>query len=98
MNIRTVLAVRHLAFEDLGLVAALLRAQGCQRIEAGVNDTAGIDLEADPRRIEPWLVGHAAELSRASVDIPALRADAARHGAVLAAAPQRVVGTWLERP
>jgi GMP synthase (glutamine-hydrolysing) len=53
-------------------------------------------LEADPRRIEQWLVGHAAELSQAGVDIPALRADAARHGAGLAAALERVVGAWLE--
>jgi hypothetical protein len=31
------------------------------------------------------------------VDIPALRGDAARHGAGLAAALERVVGAWLER-
>lgn len=234
MKIRTVLALRHLAFEDLGLLEPLLRAHGCQRIdyhEAGVDDTARIDLaavdllvvlggpigahddahypwladevrlvrerlasgrpllgiclgaqliaralgatvapmadghkeigfaplllteagrasplaalqgqsvlhwhgdqfalpaglpslaatgpcphqafmphpaalalqfhlEADPRRIEQWLVGHAAELSQAGVDIAALRADAARHGAGLAAALERVVAAWLER-
>ncbi|KQP21251.1 glutamine amidotransferase [Pseudorhodoferax sp. Leaf265] len=234
MKIRTVLALRHLAFEDLGLLDPLLRAHGCQRIdyhEAGVDDTDRIDpaavdllvvlggpigahddarypwladevrlvrerlasgrpllgiclgaqlmaralgaavapmahghkeigfaplqlteagrtsplaalqgqsvlhwhgdqfalptglpslaatgpcphqafmphpaalalqfhLEADPRRIEQWLVGHATELSQAGVDIPALRGDAARHGAGLAAALERVVGAWLER-
>ena len=233
MNARTVLALRHLAFEDLGLLAPLLRARGCERIdyhEAGVDDTARVDLaavdllvvlggpigahddarypwladevwlvrerlasgrpllgiclgaqlmaralgaqvapmahggkeigfgpvqlteagrasplaalqgqsvlhwhgdqfalpaglsslaatvqcphqafmphpaalalqfhlEADPRRIEQWLVGHAAELAQAGVDVPALRADAARHGAGLAAALERVVGAWLE--
>lgn len=53
-------------------------------------------LEADPRRIEQWLVGHAAELSQAGVDIPALRADAARHGPALAAALARVLDAWLE--
>ncbi|MGE0667749.1 MAG: glutamine amidotransferase [Sphingomonadales bacterium] len=30
--------------------------------------------EADPRRIEQWLIGHAAELSAAGIDVPALRA------------------------
>lgn len=30
--------------------------------------------EADPRRIEQWLVGHAAELSVSGIDIPAFRA------------------------
>lgn len=54
-------------------------------------------LEADPRRIEQWLVGHVGELVQAGIDIPALRADAARHGAGLAAALERVVDAWLER-
>ncbi|WP_189690104.1 glutamine amidotransferase [Pseudorhodoferax aquiterrae] len=53
-------------------------------------------LEADPRRIEQWLVGHVDELAQAGIDIPALRADAARHGAGLSAALERVVGAWLE--
>lgn len=53
-------------------------------------------LEADPRRIEQWLVGHVGELAQAGIDIPALRADAARHGAGLSAALERVVGAWLE--
>ncbi|CAN7733063.1 glutamine amidotransferase [Pseudorhodoferax sp. LjRoot39] len=54
-------------------------------------------LEADPHRIEQWLVGHVAELAQAGIDIPALRADAARYGAGLAAALERVVDAWLER-
>lgn len=29
--------------------------------------------EADPRRIEQWLIGHAAELSASGIDVPALR-------------------------
>lgn len=54
-------------------------------------------LEADPRRIEQWLVGHTGELAQAGIDVPALRADAARHGPGLAAALPRVVGAWLDR-
>lgn len=53
-------------------------------------------LEADPRRIEQWLIGHAGELAQAGVDIPALRDDAARHGLGLRAALQRVLDTWLD--
>ncbi len=29
--------------------------------------------EADPRRIEQWLIGHAAELAASGIDVPALR-------------------------
>ncbi|WP_326544315.1 glutamine amidotransferase [Pseudorhodoferax sp.] len=52
-------------------------------------------LEADPRRIEQWLVGHTGELQQAGVDIAALRADAARHGTGLQAALERVMDAWL---
>ncbi len=52
-------------------------------------------LEADPRRIEQWLVGHAAELGQAGIDIAALRADAARHGPGLAAALAGVLDAWM---
>jgi GMP synthase (glutamine-hydrolysing) len=53
--------------------------------------------EADPSRIEPWLIGHACELVQAGIDIPALRADSARlaaQGAVRAAAVAVLTG-WL---
>lgn len=54
-------------------------------------------LEADPRRIEQWLIGHVAELAQAGIDIATLRADAARHGPGLAVALERVVDEWLAR-
>lgn len=53
-------------------------------------------LEADPRRIEQWLVGHACELGQVGIDIAALRAEAARHGAGLEAALARVMDRWLD--
>lgn len=49
-------------------------------------------LEADPRRIEQWLIGHAGELSQAGVDIAALRREAVQHGGALAAG---LVDAWL---
>lgn len=52
-------------------------------------------LEADPRRIEQWLIGHAAELGQAGVDIAALRRDAALHGPALADGLARVLDAWL---
>jgi len=53
-------------------------------------------VEADPRRIEAWLVGHAVELTQAKVDPRALRADASRVGAATAAAGRAILVDWLE--
>lgn len=52
-------------------------------------------LEADPHRIEQWLIGHAAELGQAGVDIAALRRDTAEHGPGLRAALAAVLDAWL---
>lgn len=51
---------------------------------------------ADP--IEPWLIGHAAELAGAGLDVAALRAEAARHGPALAAKARAVLTAWLDGP
>ncbi len=52
-------------------------------------------LEADPARLEQWLIGHAGELSQAGVSLQALREDAARHGAGLRAALDAVMDRWI---
>jgi len=54
-------------------------------------------LEADPQRIEEWLVGHAVELAQASVDPSTLRAQAKAHGARLKTAAEVVFGAWLDQ-
>jgi GMP synthase (glutamine-hydrolysing) len=52
--------------------------------------------EADPGRIEQWLIGHAAELAASGIDIPALRArSAAVRGTVEAAAPA-LLNRWMD--
>lgn len=51
--------------------------------------------EADPSRIESWLIGHACELAQAGIDVPALRARSAEQHAARAAATV-VLGAWLE--
>ncbi|MGU3496203.1 glutamine amidotransferase [Xanthobacteraceae bacterium A53D] len=44
---------------------------------------------------ERWLVGHASELAAAEVNVPMLRADAARHGDHLREAAARMMREWL---
>ncbi len=53
-------------------------------------------VEADPRRIEAWLIGHTVELGKAGIDPRALRADALRLGAATAAAGRAILSDWLE--
>ncbi|MCC5883006.1 MAG: glutamine amidotransferase [Halomonas sp.] len=52
-------------------------------------------LEVDSARIEPWLIGHAAELAEAEVDPVELREQALRHGADLTRRGQQVFREWL---
>ncbi|UXY14545.1 glutamine amidotransferase [Chitiniphilus purpureus] len=51
--------------------------------------------EADPARIEQWLVGHCAELAAAGISVPALRARTAEVAAQVRAAAPAVLGGWL---
>lgn len=53
-------------------------------------------LEADPRRIESWLVGHACELAQARVDPRTLRAGADTMRARLPQAARAVFSSWLD--
>ncbi len=53
-------------------------------------------MEADPGAIEQWLIGHAAELAAARIDVPALRGAAARQGAAVADAGARAFAAWLD--
>ncbi|MCE8038600.1 MULTISPECIES: glutamine amidotransferase [unclassified Halomonas] len=52
-------------------------------------------LEVDPTRIEPWLIGHAAELAVAEVDPVELREQAQLHGPGIARRGQQVLREWL---
>lgn len=53
-------------------------------------------LEADPARIESWLVGHALELGKAGIDIPALRLETAALAPVVKSQAQTVFGAWVK--
>jgi GMP synthase (glutamine-hydrolysing) len=53
-------------------------------------------IEADPRQIERWLIGHSAQLEHSKIDISALRADAARVGPAVAAAGLRAFSNWVD--
>jgi len=52
-------------------------------------------LEADPRQLEEWYVGHAMELAAAQVSIADLRTGARRHANGLALRASQVFGGWL---
>lgn len=54
-------------------------------------------LEVDARRIEQWLVGHACELDKASINPCNLRVDAGALGERLATAARSVLEEWLRR-
>lgn len=53
-------------------------------------------IEADPRRIEAWLIGHAVELGKAKIAASAIRQDMARHGRTLQHTGERVFNEWLD--
>ena len=53
-------------------------------------------LEADPRAIERWLIGHAHELQHHGIDPRTIRADAVAYGPELEEAARRAVGLWLD--
>ena len=52
--------------------------------------------EADAKRIERWLIGHACELATAGVEPGVLRTDAARYGAPLRDAGRLMFSQWLK--
>ena len=52
-------------------------------------------LEADPRQLEEWYVGHAVELASANISVRELRAKTAKVSKVVAAQADRVFTSWL---
>jgi GMP synthase (glutamine-hydrolysing) len=52
--------------------------------------------EVDAHRFEQWLIGHAAELSAAQVDVVKLRASMKQAGSALHVAGVSMLGHWLE--
>jgi GMP synthase (glutamine-hydrolysing) len=54
-------------------------------------------LEADPRQLEEWYVGHAVELGAAGISVPDLRAQTLKHERRLALRAERIFGQWLQQ-
>ncbi len=52
-------------------------------------------IEAEPSTFERWLIGHTGELAAARIDVPALRAAAARELPAIARGGARVIDAWL---
>jgi GMP synthase (glutamine-hydrolysing) len=53
-------------------------------------------IEAEPLRIEAWLIGHTVELGKAKIDPNAIRQDMARYGQPLQQAGGRIFNEWLD--
>ncbi len=54
-------------------------------------------LEADPLQLERWYIGHAAEIAALQgIDVPALRAQAARHASALVPVADRIFSDWVK--
>jgi GMP synthase (glutamine-hydrolysing) len=54
-------------------------------------------LEADPRQLEEWYVGHTVELATAGISVADLRAATMRHANGLATRADQVFGHWLRQ-
>jgi GMP synthase (glutamine-hydrolysing) len=83
---------------DLPPGATLLASTDLVRNQAFAIGANVLALQFHPEAradIEPWLVGHTAELGAARISPVALRADAARLGPALAAAGGRMIREWL---
>ncbi len=53
-------------------------------------------MEAEPERLERWLIGHTGEIAQAGLDVRALRADIGRHGAAVTQAGAQAFNRWLD--
>jgi GMP synthase (glutamine-hydrolysing) len=53
-------------------------------------------IEADPLRLETWLIGHTVELGKAKIDPNAIRQDTARYGRTLQQTGGRIFNEWLD--
>ncbi len=73
-------------FDDTGAFAVGRAGLGLQ-----------LHLEAGPRELEEWYVGHHSQLVAAGIDIPALRQESHARGRRSAELAARVFGGWLAR-
>lgn len=76
----------------------LASTRACPHQAFAIGDTIlalQFHIEADPARIEQWLVGHTVELDKAGVDPRAIRRQAAGVGPATAKAGREVLGAWL---
>jgi GMP synthase (glutamine-hydrolysing) len=53
-------------------------------------------IEADPQRIEAWLIGHAVELNKTKIDPRLLRRDTALYGPKLRQIGTNILNEWLD--
>lgn len=77
---------------------ALASTPACPHQAFAVGETVlalQFHIEADPARIEQWLIGHAVELGKAGIDPRTIRRQAAEVGPLTAKAGRDVLAAWL---
>jgi GMP synthase (glutamine-hydrolysing) len=103
---RTALAIRHVAFEDLGILGPLEGASRLAQTPGFPNQAFAIGkqilglqfhLETAHTQIERWLIGHAHELATHRLDPGKLRHEAGKFGPRLALVAGQVFGAWLDQ-
>jgi GMP synthase (glutamine-hydrolysing) len=53
-------------------------------------------MEAEPKDLERWLIGHTGEIAQTGLDVRQLRADIARRGPAVVEAGAAAFNRWLD--
>ena len=95
---KNAIAIRHVAFEDAGILTGLLEQRGIalRYLEAGVDDLSPAKKADLLLVLEKWLIGHTMELTSSKADLGKIRAETARYARAANDAGKRLFEDWLD--